>query len=101
MAHTIHYEGESTVALDAVLAYVAPNGGAGVGGWFVELDTDNGHGDEPGRVEGYVSDFLLHGQQTELGPCVVIAETVPGDPETRTGRTITVPTAHIATLTIP
>ena len=95
MAHTIRYEGESTVALDAVLAYIAPGGGAGVGGWYVEVAYDNGRGDAEARVEGWVEEWAPGIHTGAIATCE------PGDPERLTGRTVALTTDQIATLTIP
>lgn len=99
MAHTINYQGEATVALDAVLADIAPEGGAGQGGWFIELTT-NDQDETPRTVQGYVHEFLPSSMVTPEAR-VVIAETVEGEPEARTGVLLTIPTTHIDYLTIP
>lgn len=99
MAHTIEYQGEATTALDAVLADIAPNGGVGRGGWFIEVTT-NDQDERPRTVQGYVHEWLPSSMVSPEAR-VVIAETVEGEPETRTGALLTIPTTHIEHLTIP
>lgn len=103
MPHTITYEGESTVALDAVLAYIAPDGGSGIGGWFVDIEHTREEDGAPVTTSGWVDDFINPPPGDAVGPRVILQVAHVGDDGSphRTGQTTTIPTDSMFALNVP
>jgi hypothetical protein len=105
MSHTIEYGGESSVAVDAVLAYLATQREGCE--WYVEIEDVNGI-----FTTGWVTKFEGAGDDAwnGSGPAVTLDESSKDDyallagkdpAPFRNGRTITIPTIDIIRLEIP
>lgn len=89
MAHSITYDGDATVAVDAVLKFLASDDYDG--DWFVEVTTHDGT-----TVSGHVEAFV----GPVGGGAVTLRPSKDGEPD-RSVHATTVNTADVADLYIP
>jgi len=88
MAHVIEYQGEASVAVDAVLRYLASNDD-----WYVEIE---GPGPAGTITTGWVTRFE---EVPEVGGQVTLAQTASSENDAPDD--VTIQTADIVRLVIP